>query len=71
MYIHSIIYVVHIYSYHIYIYILALDHTKILGNTVEEIAQKKAGIFKSNTYALVGPGCPNNVIEVRYVYIKF
>ena len=34
-----------------------LDHTKILGDTVEEIAGEKAGIFKPGVPALVGEGC--------------
>ena len=42
----------------------ALDHTRILGSTVEDIAQKKAGIFKSGVPALVGPGCPTSVLHV-------
>jgi folylpolyglutamate synthase/dihydropteroate synthase len=41
---------------------------RILGSTVEEIAQKKAGIFKKDTPALVGPGCPVEVM--RKVAIK-
>ena len=44
--------------------ISALDHTRILGSTVEEIAQKKAGIFKKGVPALVGPGCPLSVLQV-------
>ncbi|KAI4497135.1 hypothetical protein M0802_007881 [Mischocyttarus mexicanus] len=34
---------------------LALDHTSILGNTIEEIAYQKAGIFKPNTIAFTVP----------------
>ncbi len=34
---------------------ISLDHTEILGSTVEEIAQDKAGIIKSNIPILVGP----------------
>lgn len=34
-----------------------LDHTRILGDTVEEIAGEKAGIFKPGVPALVGEGC--------------
>lgn len=34
---------------------LGLDHQVILGNTIEEIARNKAGIFK--------PGCPALVVE--------
>ena len=42
---------------------VSLDHTRILGSTVEEIGQKKAGIFKQNIPALVGPGCPMEVMH--------
>jgi folylpolyglutamate synthase/dihydropteroate synthase len=42
---------------------VSLDHTRILGSTVDEIATKKAGIFKKGVPALVGPGCPMTVIE--------
>ncbi|XP_014604313.1 PREDICTED: folylpolyglutamate synthase, mitochondrial-like isoform X1 [Polistes canadensis] len=34
---------------------LALEHTSILGNTIEEIAYQKAGIFKPNTIAFTVP----------------
>eukprot|EP00903_Cladosiphon_okamuranus_P018384 g16910.t1 len=36
---------------------IGLDHTRILGDTVEEIAAEKAGIFKPGVPALVGEGC--------------
>ena len=42
---------------------VSLDHTRILGATVEEIGLKKAGIFKQNVPALVGPGCPMDVMH--------
>jgi dihydrofolate synthase/folylpolyglutamate synthase len=42
---------------------VALDHTRILGATVEEIATKKGGIFKKDVPALVGPNCPIEVLE--------
>lgn len=42
---------------------VALDHTRILGATVEEIATKKGGIFKKDVPALVGPNCPLEVLE--------
>eukprot|EP01033_Poteriospumella_lacustris_P004141 gene4141-2950_t len=37
---------------------VALDHTRILGSTVELICEKKAGIFKPDTPALIGPAVP-------------
>jgi dihydrofolate synthase/folylpolyglutamate synthase len=44
---------------------LGLDHTEILGNTVEEIAAQKAGIINPNSHAIVlDPGVsPKLVIE--------
>lgn len=39
-----------------------LDHTKILGDTVELIGFEKAGIFKPGVPALVGDACP--VVEL-------
>jgi len=42
---------------------VSLDHTRILGATVEEIATKKGGIFKQGVDALVGPGCPMDVLR--------
>ncbi|CAF4294934.1 unnamed protein product, partial [Rotaria magnacalcarata] len=31
---------------------LGLDHVKLLGNTIEQIAWQKAGIFKHNVPAI-------------------
>jgi len=42
---------------------VSLDHTRILGATVEEIATKKGGIFKPEVDALIGPGCPVGVLR--------
>lgn len=43
-----------------------LDHTRILGDTVEEIAAEKAGIFKAGVPALIGDGCAAlEVLRVR------
>ncbi len=33
---------------------ISFDHQDILGNTLEEIAEEKAGIFKANTLAIIG-----------------
>lgn len=44
-----------------------LDHTRILGDTLEEIAVEKAGIFKPGVPALVGEGC--TAMEVLQVSI--
>lgn len=36
---------------------ISLDHTSILGDTVEKIAQQKAGIIKENSAVVVAPVC--------------
>ncbi len=38
---------------------IGLDHTEVLGNTVEEIAETKAGIFKTGCDAVVYRGTPS------------
>lgn len=38
---------------------IGLDHTSFLGNTVEEIAQTKAGILKEGSSAVIYPSCPS------------
>ena len=44
---------------------ISLDHTHILGDTVEQIAEDKAGIIKPGSVAVVGPQVPQamGVIE--------
>jgi len=42
---------------------IQLDHTKILGDTIEKIALEKAGIMKPGVPVLVGPGCPIEVMQ--------
>ncbi|CAN0454906.1 unnamed protein product, partial [Scytosiphon promiscuus] len=46
---------------------LRLDHTSILGDTVEEIALDKAGIFKPGVPALIGKGCPVELLKVSAI----
>lgn len=36
---------------------ISLEHTQLLGNTLEEIAVEKAGIIKENTPVVFGKGC--------------
>ena len=45
---------------------IGLDHTEVLGDTVEKIAETKAGIFKENGHAVVYRGTPS----VEAVYEK-
>ncbi len=47
---------------------LGLDHTALLGNTVEEIAVQKAGIFKPNAPAVCWTQQPGKALdEVKQV----
>ena len=46
---------------------IGLDHTDILGNTIEEIALEKAGILKSNIPYVLGE-MPENANQVIYNY---
>ncbi len=38
---------------------IGLDHTEVLGNTVEEIAKTKSGIFKTGCNAVIYRGAPS------------
>lgn len=38
---------------------ISLEHTDMLGDTIEKIAQEKAGIIKSECPVIVGKGCIN------------
>ena len=42
---------------------ISLDHTEILGNTIEEITLEKAGIIKPNVPVVTGPRVPKEIIE--------
>ena len=42
---------------------IGLEHTRILGDTIELIAREKAGIIKTDCPVLVGPHCPHEVIR--------
>lgn len=43
--------------------LLDYDHTKVLGNTIEEIAWHKAGIMKPGTVAFVNPNQPESALH--------
>jgi dihydrofolate synthase/folylpolyglutamate synthase len=45
---------------------ISLDHTDILGNTLEAIAGEKAGIIKPNTPVIIGESNP----ETRQVFLE-
>lgn len=38
---------------------ISLDHTEVLGDTLEKIAETKSGIFKDNGHAVVYRGIPS------------
>ena len=40
---------------------IGLEHTRILGDTIEQIALEKGGIMKKDSPALVGKNCPLEV----------
>ena len=42
---------------------IGLDHTKILGSTIEEVAREKAGIIKPGVPVVAGPAVPPLVRE--------
>jgi dihydrofolate synthase / folylpolyglutamate synthase len=42
---------------------IGLEHTRILGDTIELIALEKGGIIKPNCPVLVGPHCPQDVLR--------
>lgn len=43
---------------------IALDHTAILGDTIEKIAFEKAGIIKENSYTVLYPCLPMSALNV-------
>ena len=43
---------------------IGLEHTRILGDTIEAIALEKAGIMKAGVPVLVGPNVPHDVLRV-------
>lgn len=46
---------------------IGLDHTDLLGNTLEAIAREKAGIFKRRVPAVIGESAP----EIRSLLVKY
>lgn len=42
---------------------IGLEHTRILGDTIELIAKEKAGIMKRGSPVLVGPDVPHDVMK--------
>jgi dihydrofolate synthase/folylpolyglutamate synthase len=46
---------------------IGLDHTELLGDTLEAIAREKAGIFKAGVPAVIGESAP----EIRSLLVKY
>lgn len=44
--------------------LVSFDHTAILGNTIEEIAEQKAGIIKKGTKVVMSAGNSEDVIDI-------
>jgi dihydrofolate synthase/folylpolyglutamate synthase len=42
---------------------IGLDHTDILGPTVEHITREKSGIIKQNAPAVIGPSVPRDIVR--------
>eukprot|EP00468_Gymnochlora_sp_CCMP2014_P004576 CAMPEP_0167760440 /NCGR_PEP_ID=MMETSP0110_2-20121227/11590_1 /TAXON_ID=629695 /ORGANISM="Gymnochlora sp., Strain CCMP2014" /LENGTH=444 /DNA_ID=CAMNT_0007646957 /DNA_START=331 /DNA_END=1665 /DNA_ORIENTATION=- len=49
---------------------VSLDHTNILGDTVEEIATEKGGIIKPGIPVVTGPNVPHHVLKPMAEKIK-
>ncbi len=55
---------------------IGLDHTEVLGDTVEKIAATKAGIFKENGHAVIYRSSPSvervleDICKERHVHLK-
>ncbi len=46
---------------------ISLDHTQLLGNTLEEIAREKAGIIKSGCWAVISPQPPEAAVVITQI----
>lgn len=44
---------------------IGLDHTEILGSTIEQIALEKAGIMKPHVPVLIGPNVPSAIFRTQ------
>ncbi|CAM9830381.1 unnamed protein product, partial [Phaeothamnion confervicola] len=44
---------------------VGLEHTRILGSTVEEIAREKSGVIKPSVPVVVGKHCPQHIFKAR------
>lgn len=46
------------------------DHMNILGDTLDQIAAEKCGIFRPGVDALIAPGVPIDVARVMHLKTK-
>lgn len=44
---------------------ISLEHTEILGDTIEAITREKAGIIKPNVLIVIGPTVPESIIREK------
>lgn len=49
---------------------IGLDHQDLLGSTLEEIAEQKAGIIKENVPVVLGPLCPETAAICRQIALE-
>ena len=49
---------------------LSLDHTDVLGDTIEEIATEKAGIIKEGSPVITAPQCPSALKIIEKVCVQ-
>ncbi len=46
---------------------IGMDHQDLLGSTLREIAEQKAGIIKENVPVVLGPLCPETTAICRHI----
>ncbi|MBS8091345.1 bifunctional folylpolyglutamate synthase/dihydrofolate synthase, partial [Streptococcus suis] len=46
---------------------IGMDHQDLLGSTLGEIAEQKAGIIKENVPVVLGPLCPETTAICRHI----
>jgi dihydrofolate synthase/folylpolyglutamate synthase len=49
---------------------ISLDHTELLGDTIEAIAREKAGIIKPGVQVVIGPHVPFHIIQEYAQFFK-
>ncbi|MFM0803461.1 bifunctional folylpolyglutamate synthase/dihydrofolate synthase [Streptococcus suis] len=49
---------------------IGMDHQDLLGSTLREIAEQKAGIIKENVPVVLGPLCPETTAICRHIALE-